>query len=144
MNKPIKQHLKVTLSLRNHKVNQDGKSATWCYSDSIGFKGSIFGKQVTRDSKDSASFSLMSGGVNICKSQGLGIFLWMNNWDDAYANTIIETYGKVAYVRVLTEDGHISGYELLTSDEYAALTDEQKSAEFQLPVQQEQAQAFAS
>jgi arabinogalactan endo-1,4-beta-galactosidase len=142
MNKPIKQHLKVHLSKRNHKTNQDGVSATWCYSDSIGFKGSIFGKQVTSDSKDSASFSLMSGGVNICKSQGLGIFLWMNNWDDAYANTIIDTYGDVAYVRVLTEKGQVSGYELLTSDDYEALTDEQKNAEFKLPVQQ--AEAFAS
>ena len=141
MGNKIKAWLQVTLTKRTHQANQDGITATWCWSDVTSIKGTVFGEQADSKSKNSASLSILQGGVNIAKSSGLGVFLWMNNYDDTYANTVIDTYGDKAYVKLQFTDGAISGYEMIDSEAYAKLSDEQKSAEMSLPTQQP---AFAS
>ena len=141
MGNKIKKWVQLTLSKRSHTANPDGITSTWCWSDITSIKGTVFGEAVDSKSKNSGSLSILSGGVNIAKSSGLGVFIWMNNYDDTYATTVIDTYGDKSYVNLQFTDGVVSGYEMIDSESYAQLSDEQKSAEMSLPTQ---APVFAS
>ena len=136
MGNKLNKWLQVTLTKRSHTANQDGITATWCWSDVTSIKGTVFGEQTDSKSKNSASLSILQGGVNIAKSSGLGVFLWMNNYDDTYATTIIDTYGDKAYVSLQFKDGVIIGYEMIDSEHYAQMSDEEKSATMSLPTSQ--------
>ena len=135
MGKQIKKWVKVTLTKRTHKANEDGVTATWCWSDITSIKGKVFGEVTDSDSKQSGSLSSLKGGENIAKSSGLGIFIWMNKYDDTYAQTIIDTYGDKAYVNLQFKDGAISSYELIDSEKYAQLSPEEMIETMPLPSQ---------
>ena len=120
MGNQIKKWIQVTLTKRTHKANEDGVTATWCWSDITSIKGKVFGEVTDSDSKQSGSLSILKGGENIAKSSGLGIFIWMNKYDDTYAQTIIDTYGDSEKYAQLSPEEMIETMSLPSQSVFAS------------------------
>ena len=106
MGNQIKKWVQVSLTKRTHKANEDGVTATWCWSDITLIKGKVFGEVTDSDSKQSGSLSILKGGENIAK------------------------------LSLQFKDGVISSYELIDSEKYAQLSPEEMIETMSLPSQQ--------